>query len=102
MLQHCPGELEAELKNQDAWGEVEDMRSIVRLFTLIRYLQYNKTDRKRSIMATVEADFKLFAGCQKKNQLTVAYYMVFMSIVNTINVNGGMAGWHPKLFKIHR
>ena len=43
------------MKNQDAWGEVENTRSVFRLLTLIRYLQYNKTDRKRSIMATVEA-----------------------------------------------
>ena len=36
MLQHCPAEMEAELKNQDDCGEVEDTRSIVRLLTLIR------------------------------------------------------------------
>ena len=52
-------------------------------------------------MATVEADFEIFAGCQKKNQSTDAYYKVFTSTVDTINANGGMAGWHPKLFKIH-
>ena len=69
VLQHCPAELEAELKNQDAWGDVEDTRSVVRLLTLIRYLQYNKTDRKRSIMATVEADFELFAGCPQKKSI---------------------------------
>ena len=63
VLQHCPAELEAELKNQDDWGEVENTRSVVRLLTLIRDLQYNKTNRKRSIMATVEADFELFSGC---------------------------------------
>ena len=56
-----------DLKNQDAWGEVEDTRSVVRLLTLIRDLQYNKTDCKRIIMATVEANFELFARCQKKN-----------------------------------
>ena len=83
-------------------GEVENTRSVVRLLTLIRDLQYNKTDRKRSIMATVEAYFELFAGCQKKNQSTDAYYKVFTSTVDTINANGGMAGWNPKLFKIHQ
>ena len=101
MLQHCPAELEAKLKNQDAWGEVKDTRSVVRLLTLIRDLQYNKTDHKRSIMAMVEADFELFAGFQKKNHSTDAYYKVFTLTVDTINVNGGMTGWHPKLFKIH-
>ena len=53
-------------------------------------------------MATVEAYFELFAGCQKKNQSTDAYHKVFTSTVDTINTNGGVAGWHPKLFKIHR
>ena len=38
VLQHCPAELEAELKNQDAWGKVEDTQSVVRLLTLIRDL----------------------------------------------------------------
>ena len=58
VLQHCL----AKLKKQGAWGEVEDTRSVVRLLTLIRDLQYNKTNRKRSIMATVEAEFDLFSG----------------------------------------
>ena len=53
-------------------------------------------------MATVEADFELFAGCQKNNQSMDAYYKVFTSTVDTINANGGMAGWHPKLFKIQQ
>ena len=101
MLHHCPADLEAELKNQDAWGEVEDTRTVVRLLTLIPDLQYNKTNRKCSLMATVEADFELFAGCQKKNQSADAYYKVFTLTVDTINVNGEIAGWHPKLFKIH-
>ena len=53
-------------------------------------------------MARVEADFELFARCQKKNQSTDAYYKVFTLTVDTINANKGMVGWHPKLFKIHR
>ena len=53
------------------------MRSVFRLLTLIRDLQYSKTDRKRIIMATVKADFELFAGCQKKNHSTDAYYKLF-------------------------
>ena len=80
------------MKNQDAWGEVENKRSVVRLLTLIQDLQYNKTDRNRSIIATVEADFELFARFQKKNQLTDAYYKVFTATVDTINVKGGMPG----------
>ena len=38
VLQHFPAELEAELKNQDAWVEVKYTQSVVRLLILIRDL----------------------------------------------------------------
>ena len=59
VLQHCLKELQAELKNQEAWAANNDARSVVRLLVLIRDLQYNTSDRKWSIMATVETDFDL-------------------------------------------
>ena len=34
--------------------------------------------------------------------MTDAYYKVFTLTVDTISANMGVAGWHPKLFKIHR
>ena len=102
VLQHCPPELEAELRNQDAWTDIDDKRSVVGLLILIRDLQYNKTNRKRSIMATVEANFELYAGYQKKNQSIDDYYKVFTSTVDTINANGGQAGFHPVVFKKHK
>ena len=60
VLQHCPDELETELRNQEAWANIDAARSVVDLLILIRDLQYNKTDRKRSIMATVQAYFELY------------------------------------------
>ena len=60
VLQHCPEELQAKLKNQEAWAVVNDAKSVVRLLVMIRDLQYNKSVRKRSIMATSKAVFDLF------------------------------------------
>ena len=65
VLEHCPNELEAELRNQDAWEQVEAKTSVVGVLILIRDLQCNKTDRKGIIMATVEADFDLYSCVQK-------------------------------------
>jgi hypothetical protein len=98
VLQHCPEELQAELKNQEAWVAIDDARSVVRLLILIRDLQYNKSDRKRSIMATVEADFDLYS-CAQGSKTTGEYYKIFTSTVDTINANGGNAGLHPSVFK---
>ena len=73
---------------------IDDARSVVRLLILIRDLQYNKSDRKRSIMATVEADFDLYSGAQR-GKMTDEYYKIFASTMDTINTNGGNAGVHP-------
>ena len=61
VLQHYPDELETELRNQEAWAAIDAARNIVALLVLIRDLQHNKTNRKRSIMATVEAGFDFFS-----------------------------------------
>ena len=94
-LPHCPDELEAELRDQEAWAAIEDARSVVDPLVLVRDLQYNQSDRKRSIMATVEADFDLYSCAQHGSQSTDAYYKVFTSTVDTIDANGGQAGLHP-------
>jgi hypothetical protein len=74
VLQHCPAKLEAELWNQDAWTGVEDAKSVVEVRILIHDLQYNNTDIKQSIMATVEADFNLYACVQNDGQTTGYYH----------------------------
>ena len=88
MLQHCPDEMEAELRNQEAWAAINSARNVVALLILIQDLQYNKTNRKKSIMATVQANFDLYTCLQESNQSIDGYYKVFTSTVDTINVNG--------------
>ena len=94
VLQHCPDELETERRNQEAWAVIKDARNVVDLLILIRDLQYNKFDWKRSIMATVEADFDHYSCAQLALQLTDGYYKVFTSTVDTINANGGQECLH--------
>ena len=94
--QHCPEELQAELKDQGAWAVIDNARSVVQLLILIQTLQYNKLDQ--SIMATVEADFDLYS-CAQGRATTDKYYKMFTSTVDTINANGGNAGLHPSVFK---
>ena len=98
VLQHCPKELQAELKNQEAWAAIGNKMSVMRLRLLIRDLQYNKSERKWSVMATVEADFDLYL-CAQGGKTTDEYYKIFVSTVDTINANGGNAGLHPSVFK---
>jgi hypothetical protein len=44
VLQQCPEELQAKLENQKAWVGIDDAGSGVRLFILVSYFQYNKSN----------------------------------------------------------
>ena len=87
MLQHCPKEIEAELRNQDSWKTAEDARRVIAILILIRDLSFNNTDRKRSIMETVEADTDLYLGMQRPDQSTDDFYKMFTAQVDTIKAS---------------
>ena len=70
ILQHCPPELTAELKNIDSWTDTEDKRSVVMLLKMIRNIAHNVEQRKQSIMSTVENDSELYLKYQESTQST--------------------------------
>ena len=70
------------------------MRSVITIQDLIQDLSSNKTNTKRSIMATVEADADLYLGMQRPDQSTDDFYKTVPAQVETINANGGSAGFH--------
>ena len=85
-----------ELRNRDFWKAAEDLRSVIAILLLIRDLSFNKMDRKRIIMATVEAD--LYLGTQRLDQRTDKLYKTFTVQVDTINTNEGSAGFHKGFY----
>ena len=101
MLQHFPKEIQSELQNQDSWKADEYSRSIIAILILIRDLSFNKKDRKIIIMATVEADADLYLGMQRPDQSKGDFYKTFTAQVDTINANGGSAGFHNGVYNRH-
>ena len=101
MLQHFLKEIKAYLRNQDSWKTVEDARSVIAILLFIRYLSFNKTDSKRSIMATVEADADLYLVTQRPYQSTYDFYKTFTAQVDTINANRGSAGFFNGVYNKH-
>ena len=101
VLQHCSKEIEAELRNQDSCKAAEDARSVIAILLLIRDFSFNKTYRKRSIMATVESDADLYLGMQQPGQSTDDFYKTFTAQLDTINANGGSAGFHKGVYNKH-
>ena len=97
-LQHCPEKLQAKLKNTEAWVVIGNAMSVVRLLILIRDLQYNKSNQKGLIMATVKVDFN-FYSCAERGKTTDEYYKIVASTVDTINANRGNTRMHTSVFK---
>ena len=101
MLQNFQKELEAELRNQNSWNAAEDTRSVIAVLLLIHDFSFNKTDRNRSIMATVEADAGLYLGTHQPDQSEDNFYKKFTAQVDTIKANRGSAGLHKVVYKKH-
>ena len=95
ILQHCPPELTAELKNIDSWTDTEDKRSVVMLLKMIRNIAHNVKQRKQSIMLTVANNSELYLKYQESMQSTSEFYKVFNAKINNINTHGGQALYHP-------
>ena len=101
VLQHCPPELEAELRNSDNWTVTENERSVVKLLLMIRDITHHKRERKQTVMEAVESDADLYLTSQGKNETIDDFYRVFTAQVETINAHGGQAGFHPAVFAKH-
>ena len=101
VLQHCPKELNTELQKQDSWKAAKDERSVIAILLPIHDLSFNKTNRKRSIMATMEADADLYLSMQRPDQSTEEFYKTFTVQVETINANGGSAELHKGVRNKH-
>ena len=102
VLQHCLKELKAELLNQDSWNTEDEARGVIAILILIRDLSFNKTDRKRSILATVETYADLYLGSQRLDQSTDEFYNTFTAQVDTVNANRGSAWFHNGVYNKHR
>ena len=101
MLQHCPQELEAELRNQESWKTAEDARSVIAIVLIIQDLSFIKTDRKRSIMATVEANTDLYLGTQRPDHSTDKFYKTFTAQLDTINASRWSARFQNSVYNKH-
>ena len=77
------------------------MRSVIAILLLIREFSFNKTNRMRIIIATVEADAYLCLGTQRPDQIMDDFNKTFTAQVETINANGGSTGFHNGVYNKH-
>ena len=80
---------------------MEDARSVIAILLLIRDLSFNNMDRKRSIMATREANADLYIGMQRPDQVTDEFYKTLTAQMDMINANRGIAGLYNGVYNKH-
>ena len=54
VLQHCPPNVEAELKNQSTWTDGQDEQKVATLLLMIRNITHKMRDINQGVMVIVE------------------------------------------------
>ena len=99
MLQHCPKDLEAELRNHTEWDVTELEQDVIALLGIIWYVRLNLKESRQGTMNFVNCDVELKTTAQSSNKTTDEYYKVFGARKDTVNAHGGEDGHHKQMFE---
>ena len=99
--QHCPLELNTELKNSAHWETTASDTNVVALLLIIRAVMHNKEERAQSKMGLVESDAALYTTIMKGNQTLEEYLWLFEAQIDTILAHGGNPGYQLGLTEEH-
>ena len=83
VLQHCPPDIEAELKNQSTWTSEQDKQNVVTLLLMICDITHNMRDNKQVVMTIVECAVEMNTTDQKSSETTEEYFDIFEDQRNT-------------------
>ena len=67
VLQHCPPDIEAELRNQSTWTSGKDEQNVVTLLLMIHYITHNMRESKQGVMAIVECAVEMNTTAHKSS-----------------------------------
>ena len=102
LLQHCLKDLMQRLKSNNKYWKVNDKKDVISLVTMIRDVAHAHDDTTQDTMAIVSSDVALYTTFMSSTDDTDDFYRTFLAMVETINVQGGSAGFHPQLYAINR
>ena len=99
VLQHCPPDIEVELKNQSTWTSEQDKQNVVTLLLMICDITHNMRDSKQVVMTIVECAVEMNTTDQKSSETTEEYFDIFEDQRNTVKAHDGQTGYHEGMFK---
>ena len=99
VLQHCPKDLEAELRNHTKWDEMDLTQDAIALFGIIRDVKLNLKESRQGTIKFFKCDVELKTTAQSSNEATNEYYNFFGARKDAVNAHGGEAGHHKQMFE---
>ena len=89
VLQHCPPDIEVELKNQSTWTAGKDEQNVVTLLLMIRNTTHNMSEIKQSVMAIIDCAVQKKTTAHQSSETTEDYFDIFETQRNTVNTHNG-------------
>ena len=89
VLQNCPPDVEAEIKDQSTWNFGKDKQNMVTLLRMIRDITHNMKESKQGVMAIVECVVKMNTTAQNSSETTEEYFNIFEAQRNTVDDHEG-------------
>ena len=77
ILQHCPPDVETELKNQSTWTVEQDTQNVVTLLRMICNITHNMGESKQGVMAIVQCAVEMNSTAQKPSETDDEYFKIF-------------------------
>ena len=99
MLQHCPKDLEAKLRNHEKWDATDLAQDAIALLRIIWDVTLNLKESRQGMMNFVKCDVELKTTAQSGNETTDKYYKVSGARKDTVNAHSGDAGHHKQMFE---
>ena len=70
VLQHCPPDVEADLKNLSTWNVGKDEQNVVTFLLMIRDIAHNMRESKQVVMSIVECTVEMNTNPQNTSETT--------------------------------
>ena len=101
LLQYYPKDLMQRLKSNNRYYDVNDTKDVILLVTMIRDVAHAHDDTTQGTIAIVASNVALYTTFMSSSDDTDDFYRTFLAMVETINVHGGSARYHPQLYDDH-
>ena len=88
----------AELQNHSKWIDRKALQDCIALLPTIRDITHGMKETRQGKMTLVQVHVELLMTTQRPNESVEAYYKLFCSRHDTVNLHSGEAGFHKKLY----